>query len=300
MKYFVDFEATQFSNEIIEIGCVREDGAEFKSYVQAKRKLTDFIINLTGITQDMVDNAPTSDEVFSSFYQWLKGDTNIEFYCYGNSDIDFVRKNLSKSTNFEAQAALSMIGMALNDYATSVKKHFGLIKPIGLVKVLAHYRGVESIEQNHDALEDAKYLKEVFEYINAEGEIEECPFPEYQKPKSVKKPVLPKVTPPVTPHIARMRKNTIVETYATMDEAVAFIYSELAKNNKAQLDEIKPENIAKRIRRASGQKQPYMTWKFKICGGTTEVNQLSENFVAPINQVVEPVVEVNDDKGENE
>lgn len=299
MKYFVDFEATQFSNEIIEIGCVREDGAEFKSYVQAKRKLTDFIINLTGITQDMVDSAPTSDEVFSSFYQWLKGDTNIEFYCYGNSDIDFVRKNLSKSTNFEAQAALSMIGMALNDYATSVKKHFGLIKPIGLVKVLAHYRGVESIEQNHDALEDAKYLKEVFEYINAEGEIEECPFPEYQKPKKVSKPIQPKVEAPNTPHIARMRKNTIVETYATMDEAVAWVYSEVAKNNKAQLIEMKPENVAKRIRRASSQKQPYMSWKFKIYGGTPETNNLSENFKVPA--ISEPIVVKEENvEGENE
>ena len=73
MKYFVDFEATQFSNEIIEIGCVREDGAEFKSYVNAKRKLTDFIKNLTGISQETIDAAPSSDEVFRNFYQWLKG-----------------------------------------------------------------------------------------------------------------------------------------------------------------------------------------------------------------------------------
>lgn len=299
MKYFVDFEATQFSNEIIEIGCVREDGQEFKSYVQAKRKLTDFIINLTGITQDMVDNAPTSDEVFSSFYQWLKGDTNIEFYCYGNSDIDFVRKNLSKSTNFEAQAALSMIGMALNDYATSVKKHFGLIKPIGLVKVLAHYRGVESIEQSHDALEDAKFLKEVFEYINAEGEIEECPFPEYQKPKTVKKPVQPKVEAPTTPHIARMRKNTIVEVYETMDACVNWIYEEVSKTNKAQLTEMKPENVAKRIRRASSQKQPYMSWKFKIYGGDKEVSYLSDNFTVPT-FAEEIVVKEENVEGENE
>lgn len=295
MKYFVDFEATQFSNEIIEIGCVREDGQEFKSYVQAQRKLTPFIINLTGITQDMVDNAPTSDEVFSAFYQWLKGDTNIEFYCYGNSDIDFVRKNLSKSTNFEAQAALSMIGMALNDYANSVKKHFGLIKPIGLVKVLAHYRGVESIEQNHDALEDAKFLMEVFNCINEEGEIEECPFPEYQKPKVVKKPVQPKVEVPTTPHIARIRKNTIVDTYATMDEAVAFIYEEVAKTNKGQLAEMKPENVAKRIRRASSQKQPYMSWKFKIHGTDKEVVNLSDNFQIPTIKAEEPIVE-----GDNE
>ena len=44
MKYFIDFEATQFSNEIISVGCVREDGKEFYSLVRPeKRKLTKFI-----------------------------------------------------------------------------------------------------------------------------------------------------------------------------------------------------------------------------------------------------------------
>lgn len=285
MKYFVDFEATQFSNEIIEIGCVREDGAEFKSYVNAKRKLTDFIKNLTGISQETIDAAPSSDEVFRNFYQWLKGDTNIEFYCYGNSDIDFVKKNLSKTTDFEAQAALSMIGMALNDYAVEVKRHFGIIKAIGLVKVLAHYRGVDAIEQNHDALEDAKFLKEVYDYIQAEGEIEECPFPDYQK-KVVKKPIQPKVeVPKGVPYIARIRKNQVVETYATMDEAVTWVINQASENQRG---EMKPENVAKRVRRASGQNQPYISWKWKIHG---DCSQLSESYVYTAPVAAEPATE---------
>lgn len=285
MKYFVDFEATQFSNEIIEIGCVREDGAEFKSYVNAKRKLTDFIKNLTGISQETIDAAPSSDEVFRNFYQWLKGDTNIEFYCYGNSDIDFVKKNLSKTTDFEAQAALSMIGMALNDYAVEVKRHFGIIKAIGLVKVLAHYRGVDAIEQNHDALEDAKFLKEVYDCIQAEGEIEECPFPDYQK-KVVKKPIQPKVeVPKGVPYIARIRKNQVVETYATMDEAVTWIINQASENQRG---EMKPENVAKRVRRASGQNQPYISWKWKIHG---DCCQLSEGYVYTAPVAAEPATE---------
>lgn len=285
MKYFVDFEATQFSNEIIEIGCVREDGAEFKSYVNAKRKLTDFIKNLTGISQETIDAAPSSDEVFRNFYQWLKGDTNIEFYCYGNSDIDFVKKNLSKTTDFEAQAALSMIGMALNDYAVEVKRHFGIIKAIGLVKVLAHYRGVDAIEQNHDALEDAKFLKEVYDCIQVEGEIEECPFPDYQK-KVVKKPIQPKVEAPKgVPYIARIRKNQVVETYATMDEAVTWIINQASENQRG---EMKPENVAKRVRRASGQNQPYISWKWKIHG---DCSQLSKGYVYTAPVAAEPATE---------
>lgn len=51
MNYFIDFEATQFSGEIISVGCVREDGETFYVLVQPQKgKLTPFITNLTGIT----------------------------------------------------------------------------------------------------------------------------------------------------------------------------------------------------------------------------------------------------------
>ena len=34
MKYFIDFEATQFSEEIISVGCKREDGETFYALVR--------------------------------------------------------------------------------------------------------------------------------------------------------------------------------------------------------------------------------------------------------------------------
>ena len=69
MKYFIDFEATQFTNEIIEIGCINEYGDVFHSYIKAKKKLTSFITNLTGITQDIINEAPSTDEVFENFFE---------------------------------------------------------------------------------------------------------------------------------------------------------------------------------------------------------------------------------------
>ena len=285
MKYFIDFEATQFSNEIIEIGCVREDGAKFQAYVNAENKLTNFIINLTGITQEMIDNAPSSDTVFSYFYRWLQEcDSDIEFYCYGNSDIDFVKKNLQKTKSFEAQAALSMIGMALNDYSEVVKNYFGLIKSIGLVKVLAYYRGVESIEQKHDALEDAGFLKELFDFIEAEGKCTECPFPDYQKkPKKVSQPTTPiKQNISNTPCIVRLHKDMVVETYYSMDDAVAWVYKELLRiHSTDQLQGTKGEKLARRIRAASSNKQKYVGFKWKIFGGNSEINTISTDFVFP-------------------
>lgn len=68
MKYFIDFEATQFSMEIISVGCVREDGQTFYALVAPKEgKITPFITNLTGITAEMVKTAMTPDSVFRSF-----------------------------------------------------------------------------------------------------------------------------------------------------------------------------------------------------------------------------------------
>ena len=56
MKYFIDFEATQFSNEIISVGCVREDGETFYSLVNVQRnKITPFITDLTGISKNDVE-----------------------------------------------------------------------------------------------------------------------------------------------------------------------------------------------------------------------------------------------------
>ena len=160
MKYFIDFEATQYSHEIISIGCVREDGQTFKSFVYVKpSKMSNFITQLTGITKEDVRNAPTSDEVFSNFYHWLEGDTEMEFYCYGDADIEFIRTNLSKTTDMLAISALSIIGTNLNDFAIEVKKYFGLHKMISLKKLVAYYRKVESIEQAAAALSNAKHPK---------------------------------------------------------------------------------------------------------------------------------------------
>ena len=54
MRFFVDFEATQFSNRIISIGCVAANGNTFSTLVKpGKKKITKFITDLTGITNEI-------------------------------------------------------------------------------------------------------------------------------------------------------------------------------------------------------------------------------------------------------
>ena len=271
MKYFIDFEATQFSNEIISIGCAREDGKEFYSLVKPeKRKLTKFITNLTGITQEMVDEAPSANEVFSQFFDYLEGDTDLCFYCYGNTDIDFVKKTLENATDFKATAALSMIGMNLHDYAKSVKLHFGLIRNISLVKVLAYYRGVDEIHQDHNALEDAKYLREVFLNIEEEDSVEGNPFPEYKAPQSQgeqKKKGKPgndySVCLANALRIERKKAGIVVASYETIDEAIDWCLKEMPENSRTEAAQYR-NRIANKIKKAFKKKDTYFHYRWNI------------------------------------
>lgn len=190
MKYFIDFEAQQYTNEIISIGCVREDGVEFSSLVfpgKKHKKLSKFIKNLTGLTQEQINNAPTIDDVFSNFFDWLSEDkTNIVFYCYGNSDTDFVCATRALAQTIKAQATLCLIQCNLKDYSQNVKKFFGLWTTPSLLKVARYFKQDNSIEQNHAALDDAKLLYSVYLGIQRDEPFDSNPFEAYKKPEPPK------------------------------------------------------------------------------------------------------------------
>lgn len=182
MNYFIDFEATQFSNEIISIGCVNETGEKFSSMVYTDKKITSFITNLTGITDGMNKAAPSLDDVFTHFFYWVlehNDGTPCRFFCYGSTDLAFVHKAIKKATGITAQMSLSLIAANLINYAPTVKNHFGLIKEIALIKVVNYYKKEELI-QTHSALEDAEFLKIVFDEVNQEGAVKGHPFPDYE------------------------------------------------------------------------------------------------------------------------
>lgn len=65
-------------DKIIEIGAFKiidgEIRESFTTFINPERKLSEEIVNLTGITPDMVENAPTSDQVMPDFYK----------FCYGS------------------------------------------------------------------------------------------------------------------------------------------------------------------------------------------------------------------------
>ncbi len=76
-----DLETTGFSpenNEIIEIGAVRiqkkKIKEKFQTYVKPRGKILPHITQLTGITEDMVKNAPYIEDAVPKFVSFIKND----------------------------------------------------------------------------------------------------------------------------------------------------------------------------------------------------------------------------------
>ena len=164
MKYFIDFEATQYSEEIISVGCVREDGETFYSLVRpVGSKITPFITNLTGITADMIEKAMSPDTVFELFYDWLLTDKEgmPDFFVWGNSDGDFLRHTFRRTASVKARIAIGYVTGSIIDYSKQFCKK---IKADNCALIKAYNVLVDaSTEQTHNALEDAMMLAKIYQ-----------------------------------------------------------------------------------------------------------------------------------------
>lgn len=176
MKFYVDFEAVQFSGRIISIGCIAENGRTFETLCQPSKpgeKVNNFIVNLTGITNEMLAAAPTADEAFNTFFNWVMENANNtvpEYYVFGDADAQFIINTVKYMTDIRAITFAMSIKALMKNYAPTVARHFGL-KTVGLKRVYNLLK-FEEEEQNHNALEDAMMLMFVEQHL---GEVEVDP-----------------------------------------------------------------------------------------------------------------------------
>lgn len=193
MNFYIDFEATQFSQFIISIGCVADNGNTFNTLVKPvnNEKVNPFITNLTGITNEALIKAPSADEAFKSFFNYICEncalDNSIPVYCcYGNTDKTFLSRTIKYMKDIQSITIAASIQALLVDYATIVKNYFDS-NPIALKKVYALLQEEEVI-QRHDALDDACMLQEVAQKLNT---LEKNSFPKLE----VKTPIVKQRVP---------------------------------------------------------------------------------------------------------
>jgi DNA polymerase III epsilon subunit-like protein len=170
MNFYLDFEATRFSNRIISIGCVAGNGQTFSTLVKPgdKKKVDKFITELTGITNEMHADAPTADIAFRMLYNFIEANNDGEapvYYVYGNSDADFLRATLKHMEDTLACVCAQAIAGNLIDYAAVVKNFFVVKSDLALRKVYMLIQEQKELVQKHDALEDARMLETVVSHL---------------------------------------------------------------------------------------------------------------------------------------
>jgi len=157
----IDIETTGFSPEfdsIIEVAAVRiRDGKiadEFSSLVNPGREIDSFISDLTGITDDMIKDAPPFEDIASKFLEFIGSDVlighNVSF------DINFLYDNLEEC-NLDLK----------NDFIDTrriSKRIFKEMKKYTLADVAERCK-VCNEEEAHRALADAHAAYQCYEYM---------------------------------------------------------------------------------------------------------------------------------------
>jgi inhibitor of KinA sporulation pathway (predicted exonuclease) len=176
----VDLEATccdrqtikRHEMEILEIGAVMVEArnltfvSEFQAFVKPVRHpiLSEFCQELTSITQEQIDRAPTYQKVISRFKQWQSSYPNFIFGSWG----DYDRKQ------FEQDSKFHRIPYPISSEHVNLKQLFtdnqGLPKRYGMAQAL-ELAGLELIGTHHRGIDDARNIARLMPYILARAKI---------------------------------------------------------------------------------------------------------------------------------
>ena len=164
----VDIETTGLcfdADEIIEIGAVKilnnEIIDKFSSLVKPKRLVPTNIINLTGITNEMLKSAPSIEQILPSFMEFL----NDGIFVAHNAEFDsgFIRREASKHGFSFDNKILDTLALArIVFYKLKNHRLNTLAKELN-IKMGSHHRAVD------DANTDALILQELLTRINEAG-----------------------------------------------------------------------------------------------------------------------------------
>ncbi len=169
----VDLEATccdagtipNTESEIIEVGAIiikmdtKQEHSAFTSFIKPVRhpRLTPFCINLTTITQDDVNNAPSFEQVMIMLKEWLTPyQEHFVMGSWGNYDKNHI---IFDCKFFEVKNPI-------NAYHLNLKAAFAQkqgIKRCGLQKALTHV-GFTFIGQHHRGIDDARNISRLLDF----------------------------------------------------------------------------------------------------------------------------------------
>lgn len=154
----VDIESTGLSpeeNRICEIALLkikdRKIIEKFVSLINPEKEIPSYISAINGITNKMVENAPTFKQVALKIYDFIKGE--ILLFHNANFDFPFIKKELER-------AGLSFPKTKIIDTYLIAKRYFKFYK--NSLHYISHYYRIER-KQEHRAEDDAYTAFRIFE-----------------------------------------------------------------------------------------------------------------------------------------
>ena len=149
------------TDEIIEIGAlkVKDDKVTecFEMLVKPTISISSFITNLTGITNEMVENSPSIEEVLPKFLAFI-GDAIV------------VGHNVNFDVNFIYDASIRWLKKPFeNDFLDTLRLSRKLLKDLYHHKLgeIASYYGIDT-SGSHRSLNDAKMTLAIFYKLQEE------------------------------------------------------------------------------------------------------------------------------------
>ncbi|SFH49503.1 DNA polymerase-3 subunit alpha [Tindallia magadiensis] len=152
-----DLETTGLSNihdRITEIGAIKISNGvivdEFSTLVNPLKPISEKITQLTGITNDMVKEAPTIEEVIPKFVKFIK---NCVLVAHNSDfDIGFLRENISKLDYYFDYQVLDTLKLSRK-----------LLKGLKRYKLNSVAKALDiKLENHHRAVYDARATAQIF------------------------------------------------------------------------------------------------------------------------------------------
>ena len=176
---FLDFEGTQFSHEMIAIGAIattidrngriKKAKKPFRVYVKAKNKIGKYVSDLTGITEESLQNEGVS---FKNALNELKKYCGISFkkssfVTFGSHDLTILNRSISYNFDFNKDIC-SQIQKNYIDFLAFIGEF--VKDPKGNQISLVHFCqmfGVEEAGKAHDPSVDAVNLANLYDAVMA-------------------------------------------------------------------------------------------------------------------------------------
>lgn len=164
----------KLSSELIEIGAVKMDEQfeildKYQSYVSPDfGEMDPLIVQLTGITDEMLEGAPKFVSAMEDFAEWI-GREPAQFYSWSLSDI----RQFQNESEFKGYRGdiISRMGRNWNDFQQEYSKLLGISKKIKLSEAVAA-ADYEFTGDQHTALADAVNTAEILRLSKEPEEFE--------------------------------------------------------------------------------------------------------------------------------